>query len=819
MRCYNEVINTIGEMPVRICIESIEELSYGCNPSITLIFVIKGEITLKKGDKLYTLKEEDIILINPNTMYSILGLNSNQVYILKLDNKYFDTYYNNFSNLIFELNSTEIKEQYVDAYDYIKNLMIKLLQISLNKKNGYLLIAKHLTIQIVIVLLNNFTVLNEVSCCSEKEYDERIDNIIKFVLEHYKEKISLEDIAKKFHLNKQYISRYFSRQMGITLNNFISKIRLEESINDLRNYDKKITYIALENGFPNLKSYFKAFKDAYNMTPSKYRSTYLKQADANIIDLKDLEANMKDMISAENLQLKLMNQEDGCYIIDCSVAEKSLNQKWRKLLAFGRAAEGMREELRNQLRLIQKEIPFQYVRFHGILSDEMMVYSEDWEGRIEYNFTYVDELIDFLLQIKLKPFLELGYMPEQLASEKKYIFAWRANISYPKSMKKWSELIESFVQHVIERYGVNEVKTWYFQICDQWEYFNENQLKYFDFFKETYNSVKKVEAGLLVGGTFDESLLEQFSILNEKYNIVLDFIAFRAYSIMPTGNLSGIENINRFSKKSDNKLILQDTIDYCTYTNENFISETIDDFLDRIGKYRLEVKEVFISEWNTTPSQKDLLHDTCFKAAFFAKNVIANYDKVHGMAYWSFSDIFEESKASNYSFHGGLGFITNNTIKKPVYHVYELMNRLEGNIVTKEEDYIVTKSENGKVQILAYNYCHFIEETKKCHSTDISIKERYQVFDERSKSISFIIRGLAGKAVERIYRINKKNGSAYDQWLTIGAPRYLSGDEINYIKGKSIFGYEMKEISIEGDFVINEIMEPHEVLLIEIIPK
>lgn len=138
-----------------------------------------------------------------------------------------------------------------------------------------------------------------------------------------------------------------------------------------------------------------------------------------------------------------------------------MNKVWNRILAFGKAADGLNEETRNQLRMVQQEIPFQYVRFHGILSDEMRIYHEDEDGIPYYNFNYADELLDFLQEIGLKPFMELGFMPDKLSAERKYMFAWRANIGKPKDIIKWENLIQAFLLHLITRYGRDEVRTFH----------------------------------------------------------------------------------------------------------------------------------------------------------------------------------------------------------------------------------------------------------------------------------------------------------------------------------------------------------------------
>lgn len=818
MKCTNEIVSAIEEIPVKIFIENIEKVQYRLSCHISLVFVISGNISIKQNNYHYKLMEEDILLINSNTVYTIESSSANQICLLQIDGGYFDSYYANFSNLIFKLNSLDYHNHKQEEYNYIKSILVKLLDILIKKENGYMLIAKQLILEFIVCLINIFTDDKPKETLNMRQDDERINSIIEFILIHYKEKITLNDIAGYLHLNPQYISRYFSKQMGITLNSFISNIRLKESINALEGSDKKITYIALEYGFPNLKSYFKAFKDTYNMTPLKYRSIFVEESNKNIVALDFSKSNLKYFVNDVNDKYSLVPSLRENYEVDCSSYEGVLNKTWRKILAFGRAAEGMKEELRNQLRLVQKEIPFEYVRFHGILSDEMRVYSEDSQGNSEYNFTYIDQLIDFLLEIKLKPFIEIGYMPEQLASEKKYIFAWKANISLPKNIEKWNNLIKNFVIHLIERYGIDEVRSWYFQSWGEWPFFESEGNAVFNFLKNNYHIIKNVDSKLKIGSRVDIEKLEDFMSFVKEEKLGLDFLAVCVYSLVPIEPFKSISEVLKSISVSENIVIPQDSIRFASYGHENFISEEIYRYNKILNRNKGVINEVFITEWNSSPSQKDLLHDTCFKASFFAKNILDNFDKVNSMAYWSFSDIFEETKTSNHTFHGGLGFITNNGIKKPIYYVYQLMNKLGNYLIKRGNDFIVTKSENSSIQILAFNYCHFANLYQKCYSEDITQEDRYNVFNEKTKNISFLLKNLQGEMIEKIYRINKENGSAFDKWLEIGAPKGMSFDEINYIKNKSIYGYEIKKIHASGDVIINEKMGPHEVLLIEILP-
>ena len=136
-------------------------------------------------------------------------------------------------------------------------------------------------------------------------------------------------------------------------------------------------------------------------------------------------------------------------------------------MGAGRANEGLRADWQKQLKQVKDELGFKYIRMHGLLHDDMGVYFEDKAGNPVYNFQYIDVLYDFLLSVGIKPFVELSFMPQALASGEKTVFWWKANVTPPKSYEKWARLIEALTNHFTERYGKDEVKTWYFEVWNE----------------------------------------------------------------------------------------------------------------------------------------------------------------------------------------------------------------------------------------------------------------------------------------------------------------------------------------------------------------
>ena len=109
----------------------------------------------------------------------------------------------------------------------------------------------------------------------------------------------------------------------------------------------------------------------------------------------------------------------------------------------------MRESYRQDLRRVKKITDVEYIRFHAIFLDEMGVYDEDSAGRPVYNFSYVDQVYDGLLQNGVRPFVELSFMPKKLASrDAPHAFWYKQNVAPPKDWAKWDELIYQFTKHL-----------------------------------------------------------------------------------------------------------------------------------------------------------------------------------------------------------------------------------------------------------------------------------------------------------------------------------------------------------------------------------
>lgn len=179
---------------------------------------------------------------------------------------------------------------------------------------------------------------------------------------------------------------------------------------------------------------------------------------------------------------------------------------------------------------------FEYVRFHGLFHDELGIVIRDDEGKIRYRWQEIDKVFDSLKAINIRPLVELGAMPVELASEDITIFKWNMNVSKPKDYNEWYDLVFAFVSHMVDRYGLKEVEKWRFEVWNEpnikgfWPYDME---EYYKLYTYSAKAVKAVSETLKVGGpaTAGGAYIKETIDFCTENNVPLDFVSTHAYPV------------------------------------------------------------------------------------------------------------------------------------------------------------------------------------------------------------------------------------------------------------------------------------------------
>ncbi|MDR0503144.1 MAG: hypothetical protein LBH16_07475 [Treponema sp.] len=422
----------------------------------------------------------------------------------------------------------------------------------------------------------------------------------------------------------------------------------------------------------------------------------------------------------------------------------------------GRLNLALRHEYHNQLEKIQKEIGFSYIRGHGLFCDDMGVYHTYQDGE-EYNFRYIDMAFDDYLSLGLKPFVELGFMPKKLASGEQTIFYWKGNVTPPSDYSKWAALVEAAINHWIKRYGIDEVASWPFEVWNEpnlasfWK--DASMEEYFKLYEATGRAVKKCDSRLRVGGPAicgvdDERWLRRFLEHCDKNALPLDFVTRHAYAT----ELPDVDGHYVYQKLRAAEAVI----------NELRVSRRI---IDSFPGYK--GMEMHITEFNTSYSPLNPIHDTNLNAAYVARLLSEMGDVCASYSYWTFGDVFEEAGVAFTPFSGCFGLLANGMIPKPTYWAFQFFGKIGAapavNAVSRSENFIITRDCAGNLSGVAWNPA----EQTGCETEPALVKNlRFSI--ELENGEYFLVKKLVDEVV----------CNPLKSWIDMGSPAYPSQEQL-----------------------------------------
>lgn len=369
----------------------------------------------------------------------------------------------------------------------------------------------------------------------------------------------------------------------------------------------------------------------------------------------------------------------------------------------GRMGLALQKEYMEQLKLVQEHIGFKHIRGHGLFTDDMAIYQEreeDGERIVEYNFTYLDLVMDSYRELGLAPFLELGFMPNKMASGEQTIFYWKGNTTPPKSYEDWKAMVQALLRHLCERYGEEEVLTWPIEVWNEpnlpgfWK--GADMQEYFKLFTESFYAIKEVNPKFRVGGPAvcggtDEIWIKAFMEYCHENKIPVDFVTRHHY----TTELPVDRGHYGYAQLQE---------DEAGFANLRTTRDIIDSFEEYKGL------EIHITEFNTSYIPNCPIHDTNQNAAYLAKQLSRLGDGNESYSYWTFGDIFEERGVPFTPFHGGFGMVANGCIPKPTFWSFAFFKRLKelpGECVHRDDNCVIMKMENGEYRGVTWNRTNF----------------------------------------------------------------------------------------------------------------
>lgn len=456
---------------------------------------------------------------------------------------------------------------------------------------------------------------------------------------------------------------------------------------------------------------------------------------------------------------------------------------WEQMFGSGRAILTLRESYRSDLRAVKSVADFQYVRFHAIFHDEVGVYNEDEHGNPVYNFAYVDQIYDGLLANGVRPFVEISFMPRKLAfnPDALHPFWYKQNVSPPKSMDRWDDLIRHFAQHLVDRYGIDEVSKWYFEVWNEpnIDFWNgiPRQQSYFDLYARTARDLKSVSPQIRVGGpaTAAAAWVGDFLKFAAANHVPVDFVSTHAYADDTVENLFG----------TNEEIPMDDRVCRAALKVHNEIRSSA-----------LQNLPLFITEWNAEGEMG--ARDTIFMGPALANTVRECDGLTNMMSFWTFSDVFEENGPIAKPFIGMFGLRAKGGINKPVYYAYELLHQLGNERLTNSSrDVIATQGTNGEIEVAAWNLVDPGEP-----GTD--------------KTIDCEFRHAPADARVSIERIDEDHGNVLKEYAAMGQPPDPTAKQVEQLNHATALPAPAERRLVRGKLEIK--LTPDSLVLVRVLP-
>lgn len=438
------------------------------------------------------------------------------------------------------------------------------------------------------------------------------------------------------------------------------------------------------------------------------------------------------------------------FMIDLKAATTPFPHVWEECVGSCHAASALREDWRQQMRQCRKELGFKAVRFHGLFDDRMSVYGKNEDG-VCYSFYNIDLIYDFLLELGMKPFVELSFMPGDMASGSQTAFHYKSNVTPPADYGEWTKLIEAYARHIVDRYGIDEVATWYFELWNEPEsgyFWSGGKKEYFKLYKHTAETLKGVDPRLRIGGpaTGGERWIDDFIAFCEGNKVPLDFVSTHHY---PTDVGIG------FGQPMEERM---------ARSKRGILKEKTLAVRKKVGNYPL-----FYTEWSNSPGNRDKYHDMPYAAAFVVKTLADNQGLTDIYSFFAFTDIFEEMQTSSVPFHGCFGLMNIHGIPKPTYRAFQILHGagtdrisvVGGESSTLEA--LVLKKNEDQLTIILHN-----------HNLPLSeIKE---------EKVNLLVKGLSDRATATLQRVDEEHCNPRKKWIEMGSPEYLNKKQIKQLK-------------------------------------
>lgn len=752
-----------------------------------VLYLLEGRAKVQIRDKSFTMVPEDVLVVNSGVWHHVSGKEKNLVCVVKYDYQVLSELISQSGGLFLCNSCGDDSKDYSEVRRILKELIYEeILYTKKTKSYKYSLFYRLLD-----QLAEHFMLESVRDNPEEFETDEKLSRIIHYIHANYQDGISLSELAEQMYVSTSTLSRFFKKQTGTYFAEYVSQIKMKYALNEMLYSNKNITKIALDAGFSNASAFNKVFRESFGAAPTEYRLQMLEQLQEQEGEKEqfkhELRCKLKETASTPEEQVK-----PDTVLMEFDITKAvPYTKTWNKVINIGGLYNLSRANVQYHLLYLITQLGFTHARVWSVFDEALMVTDGQMYG--VYNYDSIDAALDFFVKNHIKPWLDFTPRPDTAVRSAGDTVWYRENTIRFISRRIWEDFFADFISHLVDRYGKEEVNGWIFEIGmdpfsfdNEW-YYQDAAYDIGNVYAFAYRTIKSHVPEALVGGptavsNSDSSLLEHYLNCCKKSGCIPDFISFGLFPYIP----------NHGNEQQP----------YMQCPDSNFEINEIAAMRKMMKEAGMESCRLFISEWNQTVSNRNFVNDSLFRGLYVCKKISEIWDSVDAIGLWTGSD-WVSNYYDSYNFaNGGSGIVTKDGIKKPVYYALEFLNRLEGMLVGKGENYIITKSHNDSFMILCFNF-RWYNSGYFCRKEDTwQPWEMEQILEPgQERKISIVLEHVREDCeyVQKKRSVNRGHGSILDAWSAFSYERGLERSDVKYIQDSCIPDLTMERIKPQGD--------------------
>ena len=774
-----------------------------------LLYVIGGSLRVSVGEHTVALGEEDVLLINSGISHSVRG-DGTLFCLVKYPWKLLSEKLGEGSKL-FYCNSVEDREH---SYAAIRTIFRELIGQYVRPEGYTDCLLDSLLLRLLYELAQGYSVVLQQGEMASSEM--RLQHIIQFVNHSYQHNLSLSKLAEEMQVSTSTLSRFFKKQTGCYFVDYVNQVRVQAAVRELVETDENLTKIAVNAGFSNLTVFNRVFRDIHGCSPTEYRQFYresIQQEQQRQRQATEaLRSHLRTQAGAEERERR------SCLVsvtADTQLGER-YEKPWISTVNIGSAYQLTQTNLQSHLLYLRDQIGFQYVRVWNVFAKRLMI--TDGQRVRECSFDLLDDVLDFLVNNHISPYLDLGKRPNTInRNESEIVFQEYETIDFA-NRRVWEHTVRSFVRHVVKRYGRDEVGGWIFELtwlpsgreADLLYREEEEGFDYAEAFHFLYQNIREYAPKAAIGcagAAMDYDTWPQRRMLEGllERRCPPDFFSIAVYPYETVTDSAGCREGWSLARRAK-------ALDW----EERQVAQARTMLRELgLGKCRL-----YVCEWNCTLSNRNYLNDSCYRSALLMSKVTAIWDQVDMLALCMGSDWVDNHYDTIRVVNGNMGLIGQRNIRKPVFFAMQFLRSLGEFVILHREHCIVTRTNHGSFYILCFNQKALGSQYYEVEEDQPSPSQLDLLYaDHEALEMELRLTGLPEDVLYTVKRrsINDHEGSILPEWGRFRYDDQLEDSDVRYLRDTCFPRMSMERLAVrDGTLTVRETLQPNEVSLLHI---